>query len=361
MRWVGRTHPCRVTAGIRSRGRAARRSHTFDSLGVPHGKKARSPRPRGGRGLSLVRGRSEGGDACVRPERGRDRPVDVAGDDPVDARRDLDPTGSEPVRIDAVRDPVQARDLRIRREPARVPGRLLHAGRRPRCITGRRGRERRDRRLQPVRLGRRLQRHRQLLAVALESDAERHPAEHAAELRAVFGRPVHRRLRQLSRDLGRLAGGADAPGGDQRQRRAAGLLLADRLRERRLLRRRHVQRRRRQLRPTAVFHKEQHDRQLEQRCLEPGVPWRHRCARDELGCRLEPVHERSRDARLGGRAVPDDRRERYLERLRSRRAAELGRPVDGGRDVDPALAASSSRARAPRYSRSTQRLPSARI
>ena len=47
--------------------------------------------------------------------------------------------------------------------------------------------QRRDQRLQPVRRRRHLRRARQLLAIDVEPDAERRPAEHAAGLRAGLG------------------------------------------------------------------------------------------------------------------------------------------------------------------------------
>ncbi len=87
-----------------------------------------------------------------------------------------------------------------------------------------------DQRLQPVRRQRKLQWAKQLLAVAVESDAQRRTAELAAGVRAVLGRSIHSRLRQLRGDVGGLAGRTDASRDHERLGRAAGLLREQRLR-----------------------------------------------------------------------------------------------------------------------------------
>ena len=102
----------------------------------------------------------------------------------------------------ALRAAVQARHLRIQHRAAQLPGRLLHQRRRPRPVPGRRRHQRLGLRPQPVRR-RLLHRAQQLLALAVEPHDQRdHPG-----------------LRLLQRRvLGRVAGGADAPGPRQRRR-----------------------------------------------------------------------------------------------------------------------------------------------
>ena len=94
--------------------------------------------------------------------------------------------GRSPVRQRRLLGVLRAGYLRLRGRPARVPGRLLHPGRRTGRPAPGHGHQRRHRGVQrPVHRGHQpLQRRRQLLAVAVQPDAQRGPAVHGPGLRA---------------------------------------------------------------------------------------------------------------------------------------------------------------------------------
>ena len=192
-----------------------------------HGEPARVVRRRGNR---IRRG------AGPRPERAGLRPQHADQPDPGRGRLGGEPAGLQPVRDAALCAAVQARHLRVQHRTAQLPGRLLHRRRRPRPVPERRRHQRLGLRPQPVRR-RQLHRAQQLLALALEPDHQRdHPG-----------------LRLLQRRvLGRVAGGADAPGPRQRAHDPDGLLHRPVVRERRVHRQFGVRRQHRDQRLAAA-------------------------------------------------------------------------------------------------------------
>ena len=145
--------------------------------------------------------------------------VDGAIDNPVDARRDLHTASPERVRHEPLRALLRAGTYGSAASPldfqvgyyTQVAG--LGASRARRDQRG-------DQRLQPVRAGGNLQRADQLLAVAVEPDAQRRPAELAAgTTRRTRAMPFTRRLRQHRGDVGGLAGRTDAPRDHERHAR----------------------------------------------------------------------------------------------------------------------------------------------
>jgi len=133
--------------------------------------------------------------ARLRAERRRVHAVDAAVADTGDARLDFHAASVEPVRPAALRRLVRARHVRQRAEPARVPARLLHPGRRPRRDAEWRRDQRRRGRLQPVRRLSRVRWPDQLLAIAVELDAERDAAEQARPTRRRTARTTAARTR----------------------------------------------------------------------------------------------------------------------------------------------------------------------
>ena len=207
------------------------------------------------------RGDRVGRGAGPRPERAGVRPQHADQPDPGGGRRGGDPAGLQPVRdaallrccsspapMDPATDPLnfQVGYYTAVAGLGQSPNDVVINGSvyvRNQCDGGQ------------------LHRAQQLLAVALEPDDQRdHPG-----------------LRLLQRRvLGRVAGGADAPGPRQRAHHPDGLLHRPVVRERRLHRRLGVRRQHRDQRLTAaVAGQEQLARRLDQRRLEPGV----------LGCR----------------------------------------------------------------------------
>ena len=186
----------------------------------------------------------------------------------------------------------------------------------------------------------RLQRRRQLLALAVQPDAQRGPAVDPADLRAAGGRRLRRRLRQQRRDVGGLAGRADPSGHHQRQRRLPGLLREQQLRQRRVHRRQPDQRRPRLLRQPAVHGPQQFHRRgkrVPERPVEHGLLRRRGRARAGLHRAVPAEHRPGDEPRHRGRTVPVHRRERRVQGLRARGSAQFRRHVLGQRHARRAV------------------------